>query len=459
MGEKHTIEASTSQRDSEDSQDCRVALFVSFDLCDSVDYKRNSANKDIWKDVVYRHLTQGFGGSNMHPLKHLGDEVIYFREIPDLYSIASTVYHADAHVNDLSRALNNEFGTTVFLKSTIWIARFKQYVPGVDDGTTNTRMRLLGSNDYIGTCIDEGFRLSKVARTKKDERANSNTLIIDPKIVYVLLGQLNKFKFEGISEDDAKYSKEYAGWVGKICYFANPREAAGKHSLKGISKVNDTEYYYPVFTYSNESTGVSPDIHRLKTSFENLQTYKEVSKIQDCLPFNKGEERPPDFASPARLFYTVGCLNKDCNKVLVGKRKNYDEGGVSGTWDFGIVEHRWHTDMVDFIQNRYKKTINEEIRLKFFGNPKDKIIKTIAVYCDDRESMKYSKFLLCCAKFKFNDAITSDDKLVKRINENLAKNKGVYEEVRFVDVCEAKALEEAGVAMKNLSMLVSELLS
>lgn len=174
------LEANSTQASNESVTKDNVIpyIFVSFDLTNSTKLKHETKS---WEKVI----TELF---NSMPLvrtylnfwKFNGDELLFFKEIKSLYQIAVIIDVVNSAMQKISSKLSIQKNQDssgknwykVELKATIWLA-------GIDF-ENNFRINPPYGYDFIGTEIDEGFRLTKLATSGK--------CIIDPKIALLLAG-------------------------------------------------------------------------------------------------------------------------------------------------------------------------------------------------------------------------------------------------------------------------------
>jgi hypothetical protein len=208
----------------------KVILFVSFDLSGSTDFKPK--NLDSWGDTFYdffeavaRTMTLEYRAATpdifFTTWKFQGDEILFFAEVSTQEGLVQGVKKTYDVLQERSLAIRKETGGALDVKAAAWIAFI--------DSTTN---RVFYPNDFvenqdtpkyhyppdfIGTSIDEGFRVAKAFSA-------SCRLAIAFELACCLI------------ETEA-YSRIYV---------------VGAQELKGIWNKQPEKKYYPALWYSEE---------------------------------------------------------------------------------------------------------------------------------------------------------------------------------------------------------------
>jgi len=199
-----------------------LILFTSFDLVNSTEYKSLNSN---WPEIIhifYSNISAEVVDLN----KHWGINIEYFKLIGDEYvtklvitsdnfkllpTIIKGIYQLLVKVNDGKEAVNKKLG----LKGTCWLALI--------DDVNNIKTRYFGNEDYLGTQIDEGFRLTKHSYKKM--------LALSPELTYIIF---SKFEDQII-------------WQNNVRLF-------GYAILKGIWN----NRYYPIILYCENILSEAP---------------------------------------------------------------------------------------------------------------------------------------------------------------------------------------------------------
>lgn len=238
---KKAVNESITQSESKHVEKERVIpyIFVSFDLTDSTKLKHET---ESWEKVISELFnSMPLVRSFLNFWKFNGDELLFYKEIKSLYQIVAIIEGVYSAMHEMSNNLSmqktqDDTGKSwykVDLKSTIWIA-------GIDF-KNNFRINPPYGYDFIGSEIDEGFRLTKLATKGK--------CVIDPKIALMLAG-FNAALNDSISTAELhKYFEIFAGDIkesesqkGKI---KDESELESKpNNKKSITKRNEIQTYY-----------------------------------------------------------------------------------------------------------------------------------------------------------------------------------------------------------------------
>lgn len=415
--------------------EAKVFLFVSFDLCNST---RLKTREEAWFNIIGILLKKQFQA--MHLWKFNGDEVIFCAEVNSLDYICGIIEKAYFHLQTLRTEMNNiSSKEDICLKSTIWIAKTHLNECSL---ANNCKFDLNGNVEFVGSNIDEGFRLTKCSSNQK--------VVIDPKIIYLFLNAI--FYYKNSSESKWIINPFYKS----IC---ENQEV----SMKIISKIGDVldkihymgsvvckgvweERPYPIYWYFNKNTyGINyneffngvhiwnkdfitldaeKDYYRIKEIFNIVGKSDEYYEIRDSLQL-KGtitqtiENRP-------NLYYMVACVNPETGKVMIARRSN-NRTHLKHVWDFGNVKYQ-NVNVISTICQEYKNTFGIDIEL--ITDPIRKSIKTFG-YCTIYRNRRPHNSLLCYAIIKGN---YSDEELIRKIDNHFKEtdNYRMYDKVQFI---------------------------
>jgi hypothetical protein len=264
----------------------KVILFVSFDLSGSTDYKPK--NPDSWGDTFYeffralaKTMTIEYRADTpdifFKTWKFQGDEILFFAEVSTQESLVQGVKKAFAVLQEQSIAICKESNDALDVKAAAWIAFI--------DGTTN---RVFYPNDFvenqgtptydyppdfIGTSIDEGFRVAKAFGAPC-------RLALAFELACCLI-------------ETAAHNRIYV---------------VGAQQLKGIWNKQESKKYYPALWYSEEIPTTNDDIWRelqdyrtaMARQIDNSERLKKIfeavphetsyfSKLLDAIRFGGGQ--------------------------------------------------------------------------------------------------------------------------------------------------------------------------
>ncbi len=155
-------------------------VFVSIDLCNSTKIKYRYSNwQNLIKNFVSRlYLLTG----EMEFWKYNGDEILFFKDlhtIEQLVKIIESTYNALQQIRNTLKSYvdNDDCRDLIDAQATIWMApisnRTNKYA------NYEFSKRELVFKDFSGPNLDEGFRLTKLAKR--------NRLLIDPKIAIIIV--------------------------------------------------------------------------------------------------------------------------------------------------------------------------------------------------------------------------------------------------------------------------------
>lgn len=297
-------------------------VFVSFDLCNSTKLKTRT---ELWLDIIKRFInSRSFVTSELDLWKFNGDELLYTKElvsVQQLIKIMQLVYQAVPEIRNSLRGLLAGHPPSrgidlIDVKATIWMAGIST---SGNHHPSNCCLSELGSLDFSGTNIDEGFRLTKCT--------TRNKVAIDPKIAllltaYAVLEFSNETTFltkittilknpHNVNDSTSDFSHAFAQfWQDnedslkkikaeiKVC--ADNLRIVGYSHNKGVWD----ERPYPVIWYSESWTGFQEDI-LYDEEFNSVQLYN--NKIWESF-YNDNKNGVENYAITFNMLYKI-CTN------------------------------------------------------------------------------------------------------------------------------------------------------
>jgi hypothetical protein len=267
--EERISEDKTSVITNNEDYQNKVILFVSFDLSGSTDFKPK--NLDSWGDTFYdffeavaRTMTLEYRADTpdifFTTWKFQGDEILFFAEVATQDSLVQGVKKTHSVLQQQSTDIRKASNDALDVKAAAWIAFM--------DGKTN---RVFYPNDFvenqetpayhyppdfIGTSIDEGFRVAKAF-------SEPRRLAISFELACCLI------------ETEA-HSRIYV---------------VGAQELKGIWNQQSEKKYYPALWYSEETPASSDNIWSELQDFRTAMARqsdnsKRLEKIFQSVPHN-----------------------------------------------------------------------------------------------------------------------------------------------------------------------------
>ncbi len=163
----------------------KAYLFFSVDICNSTRYKLyNESWNSIFKEF-FKKFSVSFNDNIdrekdnykliqneerdiaelTYPIKWklIGDEILYYVEIKEYYE--QVLFIIIAFRNTINEFNLNDNKSNLELKGTIWFVNISNYRNTNIELTTEIQGHSL--NDFLGTSIDIGFRLSRFSSTEK----------------------------------------------------------------------------------------------------------------------------------------------------------------------------------------------------------------------------------------------------------------------------------------------------
>ena len=344
-----------------DSYTSEIFVFASVDIVNSTIFKTDSDNWPDIYDTTLREIVSHFETADPHWRfwKSSGDEVLLCREIHSLDELLMLPQQTFTYIQKSQSKFDKNYQTrnTLHLKGTLWMARIS-----ANDDESRFKNIIIDSigerKDFLGTNIDEGFRISQYTSQKK--------LVIDPKICYIL----------SLHSEKVKELSDYS--------IPDRIKIVGYRSLKGLFKGR----IYPIIWYSNDWTkenlylydehttsdivkeikdnGYTYDkIDTLPMVLDQLNYLEECEKIHGILctknPIETTKDSVFQLASPyaIEVHLSVACIDND-GRVLLLKR-NANRLHSQNQWEYGCAKCTRYDDYKSSIQSTYKEHFNVDI--------------------------------------------------------------------------------------------------
>ena len=459
--------------------DDNLYLFLSFDICNSTQLK---TVYDNWKDSIL-DLYDREKIESLVKWKHIGDEVVYVGEytgFKQLLEIIDAAYsYMETKETEFSKIVTagekeKRASITFKLKATIWLAKISEAAEEPTDS-----VRLNDIDEFIGTYIDEGFRMAT--------KSSDNKLLIDPKIVYIILffycfrgyhlfsDENNTKKFIDVFIDNhvgnnVQTKNEIAKAVYSLIekdFVASPRETTSLITkyLKNIHFLSFTPLKgiwngkpYPIFWffkdassfkyYETETMNQYPvSIYdAMKETSENVMCYSSrdlikvfetvgvsdnIKDIIDTILKRKTPKKISYVKKPiSNFYYTVACIKDE--KVLVLRRKP-SRRHLGNVWEFYVSKHT-NIDTRDDITNSILNSFGISVKI-IDDNTEEKNIFPLH-FCTVYRGPKKHNSILCCAEIKDDESI---EDILKKINSKLKSHvESKYIEAKFIGLQELK---------------------
>lgn len=414
-------------------------VFFSIDICDSTKLKADVKN---WFDANFMLYNVLF--ESMHFWKYNGDEVLYAEQFSNLETLIDIVEKAYVYMKHLQNELCNKFGKSFRLKGTIWLAEIGK------DFNSSTCYHVKPNNsgdEFVGTSIDEGFRLAK--------KITGSKIVIDPKIIYYFLvvsSIYNNKKDYSWFEEDGKffrYAREIPSSINdKLENLISFVRFVGFTKLKGIWN----NRMYPVFWYyqsdkDNEYDEELDNIHVCPTKIkdpqqsarecykpETLENVFNAVNISTDLKRMLNNIAEGNYAysytlnTQATLYYSIACVNPESNRILIAKRSS-QRMHLKGVWEFIPFKHR-SMEIVSTIKTEFKTLFGMDINIITDGELEQNIIPLH--FCTTYRNGVGHNNLLCVAFF---EGARSDEEILKSLREKVDTK--VYEDFAFVDISDS----------------------
>lgn len=423
-------------------------VFFSIDICNSTKLKTELKNWFNANLMLYNVLFD-----SMHFWKYNGDEVLYSEHFSDLESLIDIVVKAYTYLKQLQNELCKEFGKSFRLKGTIWLAE----TGDGNDGMLCYHVKPTNTGDeFVGTDIDEGFRLAK--------KITGSKIVLDPKIVYYFLVMSsiynNKEDYSWFTELDPifQYARSIPGAVnrklGNVISFIS---FVGFTKLKGIWQ----DRMYPVFwyyqsdndqEYDEELDNIHVEPSRIKDNYAPMVLEKMFDAVNVGYNFRRilNSIAQGDYAysytlnTQSRLYYSVACINPESKHILIAKRSS-GRNHLKGVWEFIPFKHR-SMEIVNTIETEFKKTYGMNISLITDEEQEQNILPLH--FCTTYRNGVGHNNLLCVAYF---DNGYSDEDILSHLRKNI--NSAFYEDFAFVetsDVFTYKSLTRTEIESDSL---------
>jgi hypothetical protein len=179
-----------SFRSQSDTNGHRVYLFVSYDLANATSFKDRHKQWPVVINKFYELAVREISNisANFKLWKFAGDEVIMYRTVADLETLAGDVANLHEALTKVIDQIVNTFGDTrnvLSVKGTLWLAR-ATYIPPqrMQDALSevlsgspsagepdNIKIEVGGAEggvvDFLGPDIDVGFRIAQYSDKRK----------------------------------------------------------------------------------------------------------------------------------------------------------------------------------------------------------------------------------------------------------------------------------------------------
>ena len=484
------------QKKNEHSEDT-ICLFLSFDICNSTEIKGNYLN---WETII-KEFYHKEDVSYLRKWKNIGDEIVYVGEYSGLQQLIDIIESAYRTISSIESTLNSvaELDTksgisksNINVKATLWLAHLSE---SSQIGRKTIYMEDI--DEFIGTHIDEGFRMAT--------KTSGGKLLIDPKIVYIVLYFIlfrlyhigcpsrnstnftNRFIENHLNDLDEKILLDTKKEISKIAYdffdkksIYSPAEVSEKLNfllknmyfmnfipLKGIwngkpypifwyfDNPDTIKYYelessgnYPVSIFkiieqNNNPDGLQYSSRDLLKVFETVGVDNDVRLIIDRILSQKAIKNTSYIKNPiSNFYYTVACV-KD-NKVLALRRKP-ERRHLGNVWEFFVSKHT-NLGTIDDIKNNIKNSLGVDINLITDETEEENIFPLH--FCTVYRSQKKHNSILCCAEFVEETPI---EELQNKINEyiNSKDSKSKYSEARFVGLDEINSENDSFISLNS----------
>ncbi len=293
--------------------------FLSIDIIDSTriknEYKNKQENSSSWsikfnsffKDVdnhlakVYKDIHNGDEFQGLFKWRTIGDEIVYFSQIKNILHIMEHINAAITFSNEFNKIGKNSLN----VKLTSWIAGFPVnnalfYEKDQKLLTHNTRkIRNYSDINFLGPCIDTGFRIAKFSYL------NKFVLSIDLALIILCFINQNKdlkekynFRFYFDNEQNVKGINN-----GKYpIIWLNLSE---KDSLDFILEKNNNcctlKLYEYCLEYMNKNKIYKPFVfgNEIDIFIPSKQYENELEKVKQVLKYNEMES--PDENEPLNM--------------------------------------------------------------------------------------------------------------------------------------------------------------
>ena len=470
----------------------RFFVFASIDMCNSTELK---SIYDFWYNIVGIFLESTDLMKLMKPWKFSGDEIIFCAEITSVIEIVNILNDVYEGVEVLTETIRQTIQQTNILQSILSDDKIKEILYKIDFKTTvwfasvketsdlrqphrhnlNYMLPIAGRKDFVGTSIDEGFRLCGAAIRNK--------IVVDPKIAFLICVADNYVKNMDNHNEALEETKELCDLFGE-----NLDDEYKKLSLNQKIELSECckklymidfcqskgiwrNRLYPVVwyikdkekslenTYYDEIFNLKYIVHILKDIDEDkysisrileifdqvrvLDVAKKVAKNIHLLPRVVAQQTSVTrmLEGNTNLYYMVVCVNTNTNKVLIFRRSK-KRRHLKNVWDFGSVKHTnalWEfskekSPLISGIAYSYEYLFDLKVELVI--DEERKSIKPFA-FCSLPRYGKFHNAILCYARIneklpemEIENKVNSRLKILTEGQPDLYK----YTEARFVDL-------------------------
>lgn len=418
-----------------------LQIYFSVDVCNSTVIKTScndwyEINKALY-DLPFPH---------MKFWKYNGDEVLYSECFHDINSLITIIEEAYTYIKNMQKEIQGIIKNDkiqVQLKGTIWLARISENFKC----NSNIHIRNNLSDEFLGSNIDEGFRLT--------QKITGSKIVLDPKIVCLFLairnikagevcGTLIKNK-EAVKQFAISLDDKTIDSINKITekiYFISYTH------LKGIW----ANRKYPVFWYYRKEIDFSYDekiddnyieknivcdakewCKKFDNIFNNVGANEEFNKIIELI-IGLDKKNIYSLNSFAKLYYTVACINPTSGKIFIAKRSNKRQH-LKGVWELIPFKHVCR-EIVPSVEKCFYDRFGCRITLLTDNEQEQNIIPLH--FCTIFRNGEAHNNLLCVATFNF-EGEENKEKTDAEIIEIIKSKDGIkdyYSDFRFVDSTE-----------------------
>lgn len=449
----------------------RFFVFASIDMCNSTELK---SIYDFWYNIVGIFLESTDLMKLMKPWKFSGDEIIFCAEITSVIEIVNilndvyegvevltdTIRQTIQQTNILDPVLSDdkikEILYKIDFKTTVWFASVKETsdLRQPHKHNLNYMLPIAGRKDFVGTSIDEGFRLCGAAIRNK--------IVVDPKIAFLICIADNYVKNMDKSDDAIEGTKELCDLFGEnlndeykklshnqkleLSECCKKLYMVGYCQSKGIWRnklypvvwyLKDTEKSLKN-TYYDEIFNLRYVVHILKDIDEDkysisriLEIFDQVRVLDATKKIVKDIHLLPQVVAQqtsvtrmlegnTNLYYMVVCVNTKTDRVLIFKRSK-KRRHLKNVWDFGSVKHTnalWEfskeeSPLINGITYSYKYLFDLKVELVIDSERKS--IKPFS-FCSLPRYGKFHNAILCYAKI---DEELSETEIESKVNKRL----------------------------------------
>lgn len=400
------------------TQKPRVEMFFSFDIVNSSDYKER--NRYDWP-IIFRNVlkqirdsvNREFGEEDAVLWRVIGDELIFVAKVSDLnllhenvksvfkivYSLSHDLKTGDffKKMNTKSKAKRYVASNTLSLKAAVWIALVtEQDELGEYENlaTWYDRPENQGNlQEFLGPDIDAGFRVKNHTKAGRlavsfelacllSERTESLQCLhimsyemlkgvwhgdYYPIIWYHMESEAGKF------QDSFQYDERIKDPM--VCRYFE------REQLK--PKDVDSESKIPISMYQD----VAAALHKIS---QDQALESKIGKIRQVIEAARAEDwvqsKDPFFNDDSRIqmHFAAVCFDPAENKILVAKR-SLTKKVLPGKWEFGCAKATAKRELVEQIQQEYRKDFQIDISVMLDSTRGDQQPVPLALYKIDQK--------------------------------------------------------------------------